>query len=80
MNSRVKEILDLRTKGFKVVELTPYQYRINGFLDLYPKNGRFHDLRTGERGNYPAMRKTHAGNVFKLTGTTKISPNQSSLC
>lgn len=35
-----------------VVELTPYQLRIDGVLDLYPTGQKWHNLQTGERGMY----------------------------
>ncbi len=50
----VKNILRLRKFGRKVVQLTPYQFRIDDAIDLYPKNHRFHNLKTGKRGFYPA--------------------------
>jgi len=35
-----------------VQELTPYQFRVAGWLDLYPTNQRYHNLRTNRRGWY----------------------------
>lgn len=51
---RIEKILKLRNFGKKVTELTPYQFRINGIIDLYPVHGRFHNIKTGKRGFYPA--------------------------
>lgn len=49
---RTQEILDLRAKNFRVEQLTDYQFRIDGALDLYPTHRRYHVLKTGKRGNY----------------------------
>ncbi len=39
--------------GYKIVDLNKgYQYRINDRIDLYPVNGRFHDIKKNERGQY----------------------------
>lgn len=35
-----------------VVEITPYQFRIDGAIDLYPTGKKWHNLQTGERGIY----------------------------
>lgn len=35
-----------------VEKKTDYQYRINDTLDLYPIHRRFHNIKTGKRGNY----------------------------
>ena len=48
-----KELKDLKKAGYQVDELTPYQFRIDMVLDLYPKRRRFHNIRTQERGTYP---------------------------
>jgi hypothetical protein len=49
---RTAEILALRGKGVNVVQLTPYQFRLDGVIDLYPIHRRFHHLKTGQRGHY----------------------------
>lgn len=49
---RTQEILDLRAKNFTVDQVTEYQFRIDGKLDLYPTHKRFHNLKTGKRGHY----------------------------
>lgn len=46
------EILALARNGYDVQELTPYQFRINDALDLYPTQRRFHNLKTQRRGRY----------------------------
>lgn len=42
----------LRLRGFEVREFTEYQFRINGFLDVYPVNRRWHDIKKNQRGGY----------------------------
>lgn len=50
--ARQNEIEALRGKGYAVVKLTEFHYRIDGVLDLYPTHRRFHHLRSGRRGGY----------------------------
>ena len=50
---RRAQILRLRKHGFRVEELTPYCYRVNGVIDLYPTHNRYHNLSNGRRGGYP---------------------------
>jgi hypothetical protein len=50
LGSRVEAIGKLKRRGYEVQELTPYQFRINGLVDLYPIHNRWHNLQTGERG------------------------------
>lgn len=38
--------------GYEVKKLTAYQFRVNGVLDLYPIHKRWHNIKTGKRGNY----------------------------
>jgi len=49
---RRRQILGLRRIGYEVVQLTPYQYRINGELDVYPVHNRFCKLCYRRWGNY----------------------------
>lgn len=49
---RTEEILALRQSNFDVRQLTDYQFRVDGRLDLYPIHRRFHDIKTGKRGTY----------------------------
>lgn len=37
---------------YDVKELTPYQWRINGVLDLYPVSRKWHDIKNNKRGSY----------------------------
>lgn len=50
------EIIALRRRGYEVVELTEFQFRINGTLDLFPTR-RFHNIATGDRGAYKSAQK-----------------------
>ncbi len=45
----------LAAYGYRIEPLTEYQYRIDGVIDIYPVNKRWHDLRSGERGSYNEM-------------------------
>jgi len=49
----VNEIKDLKKRGYLVEQLTPYQFRVECILDLYPTRKRFHNIATQERGEYP---------------------------
>lgn len=49
-DSATTEILALTKKGLRIEMLTPYQYRINGVLDLYPTNRKYHHIRFNRRG------------------------------
>lgn len=51
-NAMSGAIKDAAKGGFKLVWLTPFQVRVNGVLDLYPTNWKFHNLKTGERGYF----------------------------
>ena len=62
------EIASLKECGFIVEEKTPYQFRINGLIDIYPIHRRYHVLKTGRRGNY---------NYGKLKQVVRNNINQS---
>jgi hypothetical protein len=54
----IHERLDiLAAHDYRIEPLTDYQFRINGVVDIYPVNKRWHDLRSGERGSYEEMIK-----------------------
>lgn len=42
----------LRPYDVTIQKITEWQYRINGTLDLYPVNRRYHNIKTGKRGDY----------------------------
>ena len=52
---RTMDILALADRGFTVRELTPYHFRINEALDLYPTCNRYHNLKTQRRGGYQTV-------------------------
>ena len=49
---RIRQILGLRSEGYKVDQLTPYQFRVNDEVDLYPTNNRYCLLRYQRWGRY----------------------------
>lgn len=49
----VRLIKKLTARGYIVKKLSDYQFRINGVLDLYPVNMRYHNIKTQERGDLP---------------------------
>lgn len=49
---RTEEILALKAKGYDVRQLSEYQFRIDGALDLYPIHRRYHALKVNQRGDY----------------------------
>lgn len=49
---RTEEILALTGKGFDVRQITDFQFRVDGALDLYPIHRRYHHLPSQKRGDY----------------------------
>lgn len=45
-----EELQKLKEEGYLVIELTPYHFRINGELDIYPTNRKYHYLPDNKRG------------------------------
>ena len=52
---RTTEIFSLREKGYKIKQLTHYQFRINDKVDIYPTHNRYHILKSKERGGYKKL-------------------------
>ncbi len=48
-----QEIQALHKRGYLVEKKTPYQFRIECVLDLYPTRKRFHNIANQQRGEYP---------------------------
>lgn len=46
---RTKLLYLLKAK-YTVQELTEFQWRINNHIDIYPVNGKWHDIKKNERG------------------------------
>ena len=44
-------IKEFRRLGFEVREITPYQFRFNDCLDIYPSNKRYRELVKRSRGD-----------------------------
>jgi len=49
---RTRQIIGLKESGFTVRQLTPYQFRINENIDVFPIHNRFHDIKKNRRGGY----------------------------
>ena len=47
---RVGEIMELNEMGFEVDQKSPYHFRINKRLDLFPTHNRWHDIERNKRG------------------------------
>jgi hypothetical protein len=52
LSRNTRQIDELPSLGFTVELLTSFHFRINGKLDLFPTNRRFHNLQTQQRGRY----------------------------
>ena len=44
-------IKELEGLGYRIREMSPFQFRINDRLDIYPSNKRYHDIREFKRGD-----------------------------
>lgn len=44
-------IKEFKRMGFDVREVSPFQYRFNDCIDIFPSNKRYHDLKKRERGD-----------------------------
>jgi hypothetical protein len=49
---RREQILSLKNLGYDVKQLTPYQFRINDEIDLYPIHNRYFKIRYKKWGGY----------------------------
>lgn len=47
----------LQSNGCHLKWLSDYQVRINGKLDLYLVNGRYHDIEKNKRGDFSNIKK-----------------------
>ena len=49
----IREKIDiLIAHDHQITFFTDYQFRVDGGIDIYPVNRRWHDLRNGKRGTY----------------------------
>lgn len=60
---RTAKIMELEAEGFRIEALSPYQFRINGVVDLYPLSGRFHILKENRRGTAECLKRWVQENV-----------------
>ena len=44
-------ISEFQKLGFEVKEVTPFQFRFNDAVDIYPSNKLYHNLKTNVRGD-----------------------------
>lgn len=51
----VNNIMDLENADYTVVELTPYQFRINNAVDIYPTNKKWFNLKIKQWGKYETL-------------------------
>jgi len=69
--NRTDDIKDLcKDMEWEFKQLTPYQYRIERVVDVYPTNGRVHVLKTNRRMGYHT-----AGDLHRIVETelTRLS-------
>lgn len=45
-------ILETLKAKYEVREFSPYQWRINGIIDIYPTNKNYHLIKENKRGSY----------------------------
>ena len=60
----IENKLETLSRKYNIEKKTQYQYRINGMLDIYPQNKRYHDIKNNKRGDYNDMIK-FVNNFFK---------------
>ena len=49
---RIASLFALRGEGFDIREVTPYQFRVNHRLDIFPTWAKWHDVATNKRGGF----------------------------
>lgn len=50
---RTAQLLTLRNEGFEIEQKSPYQFRVNGVLDVWLTHNRYHDIKANKRGGFP---------------------------
>lgn len=53
--SETLQIKELEAVGIQVRQISEYQFRFWGHLDIYPTNKRWHDIKTSKRGGYSEL-------------------------
>ena len=51
-DKRTAHLMELLKEGWGVMALTPYQFRVQGRLDVYTTWAKWHDIKTGRRGEF----------------------------
>lgn len=66
--SQYGDLIDLEDMGYdvRVVNEEGYQFRINGIIDIYPTNKKYHNLQSKRRGVYKDL-KFFITNIIPLT-------------
>lgn len=59
-------LIEELSEVFTVKKITPYQYRINGVLDLFPTNDKYHHITKNERGTYGSQPEKLADTIKEL--------------
>ena len=49
------EIKELEEVGIEVKQITEYQFRFWGYLDIFPTNKKWHDIKRNKRGSYSEL-------------------------
>jgi len=52
MLRRKSYFIELIEAGYTIIKKTEYHFRVNGRLDIYPKNARWHDIAKQKRGSF----------------------------
>ncbi len=42
--------MGLKRQGYTVEQKTPYHFRVNDRIDVWPIHNKWHDIKTNERG------------------------------
>lgn len=52
---------------YRILAVNHYQFRINGWIDIFPKSGKYHDIVTNDRGFYrdPDMAEKFPPNNYR---------------
>lgn len=50
-------LMERLDKIYQIKILTPYQFRFNNEIDIYPTNQKYHILKSGKRGEYRNLEK-----------------------
>jgi hypothetical protein len=51
----LRQISALRQEGVEIKELSPFHFRVQGYLDVFPKSLSWHNIKTNSRGTLVRM-------------------------